>query len=410
MTSALLLCVLAMDGTQPAPVGADLLTPLHEGEARVWSEKPAGRVKAKAGRKTIDLGDGETVKFLDDNGGAGMGEDTVASIFARNIKMKLPNPQVITEERLHRSPDGRWAVFSALTTCGDFCYAAGWLFGPGLRLLLSKADFGTDVVAAWRPDGKEVAVGSRELFLVSLPDAQVIRANDFCAPAYSPDGRLFVRGCGASDAVFEWVRGGKPRKVLAARGKLPQSDPESPTDFGDPSPVSFEPDGSLVAEFFRGDDNVMRRLAFADIGKDGKSTPMSRPEAVDKAVAMILDEAIPALRAGRIARAQGDLTPAFARELAVAANTRGYRLYQAGKLDEAIAPFEAAAGLDVSYGMPRYNLARVYAQKGDAKDSVVYLRMLRVMGKPQRQRLEQARRDEAFKKISDNPEFESVFR
>ena len=59
--------------------------------------------------------------------------------------------------------------------------------------------------------------------------------------------------------------------------------------------------------------------------------------------------------------------------------------------------------------MPRYNAARVYAQKGNAKDSAIYLRMLKTMGKSQHERLQQAAKDPAFKPIADSPDFRAAF-
>jgi hypothetical protein len=391
MIALALLCTLAADAPFD-PLGAP-------GSGRVFAEKPGGKVAAKAGKKTLQLDDGERVKYIDDDGGAGMGTDTTAAAVARKAKLNVPNGQVIIEDRLHRSPDGKWGVFSATVSCGDFCYANGWLFGPGRRLRLSEQGFGTDVVAAWRSDGKEVAVGSRGLWLIALPEAKPVEESGYCAPAYNSEGRLFVRGCGSdSDAVFEWVPGGKPRQVLAGPGK-PYTVEDA--DLGDPPPVTFAADGTLTAVFEREGNNVERRLVIK---------PLKRPEAVDKALASLADSSVPPARARDLAIAQGEAAPAFAHELAVAANTRGYRLYQEGKLDDALPLFIAAATLDVTYGMPRYNLARLHAMKGDAKESGVYLNMLRIMGRPQRERLEQARKDEAFKKIAGTPEFEAAFR
>jgi hypothetical protein len=402
--------------------GPDLLARLSKDQGRVFSEKPGGVVKALGGGKASDLKDGDTVKYVDDNGGIGMGEDTVATVVARKKRIKVPNGQVILEDRLQRSPDRKWAVFSALTACGDFCYATGWLLGPDLRLRLSESGFGPDVVVAWRSDREEVAIGSRGLSLVSLTDAKVTTSNGYTSPAYGPDGRLYVRGKDKSDAVYEWVLGGTPRKVLAMAGAPPPS--ESEDDRGDPDPVTFAADGRLVATFQRGDDTRVRTLALTGGGAGGshgrgrsgagggsgtlEGTPAARPQAIEDTLALI-DNAAPAA-AAVTAMAAGERDPAFARELAVAANTRGYRLLQEGKLDDAIQLLEAAATLDTRYGMPRYNLARVHALKGNAKESVVYLHMLKIMGKAQRARLAHATEDDAFKKIADTEEFRALFK
>jgi hypothetical protein len=403
---------------EPARGGANLLAPLGKGQGRVFSDHPDGVVKAMAGSgpsapqgkgKPFELKDGEPIKFVDDNSGIDMGQETFAQVVARKKRLSVPNGQVIVEDRLRRSGDGKWAVFSAMVDCNDFCYANGWLLGAGWRLLLSARDFGPDVAVAWRADGKEVAVGSRGLWLVSLPDGQVIHADDVTAPAYGPDGRLFVRANReSSDAVLEWVRGGKPRKLVTMRGRPPLS--ESGFDAGDPLPVTFAADGSLTVEFERGDDTHVRAVAAADVGKLIDVTQPPHTPAVEKALALIVDPATTPAAAAAAASREGEASPPFAHELAVAANTRGYRLYQAGNLDDARVLFIAAAGLDVKYGMPRYNLARVYARKGNAQESITYLRMLTIMGKAQRARLQAAAKDDAFKAIADSDEFRALLK
>jgi hypothetical protein len=392
----------------PARKDRGLLAVLPEGQGRVFSDRANGTVVAKAGGKGVSLRDGDIVKFIEDNSGIGMGEDTFAEVILNGKKLTVPNQHLILEKRLERSPDGQWAVFSTYTSCVDFCYATGWLLGPAVRIRLSEHEFGPDLVVAWRKDGKQVAVGSRGLYLVSLPDGKVTDAREFTAPAYSPDGRLFVRGNGESDdAVYEWIPEGKPRKILAFRGSPPPM--ETDTDPGDPMPVTFARNGALTADFNRNLKSRLRTVAAADIGKnlDGTSTP--RPATLDKVLSLIEDPNSPPAAASAAALSECERSPAFAHELAVAANTRGYRLYQEGKLDEAIPLFDAAVSLDGKYGMPRYNLARIHALKGNAQESVVYLRMLRIMGKGQRARLEQARKDDAFKKIADSPEFRAIF-
>lgn len=404
----------------PGPVrgGPNLLAPLGEHQGRVFGDQPGGILKAVVGAKRLpppdtakpfELKDGEAIKFIDDNSGIEMGEETFAQVVARKKRVAVRNGHVILEDRLHRSGDGKWAVFSAMVDCTSYCYSNGWLFGAGLRLLLSENEFGVDVAVAWRPDGKEVAVGSHGLLLVSLPDGQITRSDEVTTPTYGPDGRLFVRSNRAdSDAVEEWVRGGKPRKLVTMRGRPPQA--ETGFDPGDPRPVTFADDGSMTVEFERGYDTHVRSVAAADIGKLIDVTQPPRPPEVEKALALIVDPATTPAAAAAAASREGEAAPPFAHELAVAANTRGYRLYQAGNLDDARVMFIAAAGLDVKYGMPRYNLARVYARKGDAKESLVYLRMLTIMGKAQRARLQAAAKDDAFKSMADSDEFRAIFK
>lgn len=123
----------------------------------------------------------------------------------------------------------------------------------------------------------------------------------------------------------------------------PQPEPEAYTTADDPAPVTFLADGKLVATFHREDDTWTRSLPLSDT--DTSNLILAKqPEDVDRSIATILDTSISAARAVEVATAQGQQTPRFERELAVAANTRGLRFYQAGKLEEGLALFIAAAG------------------------------------------------------------------
>jgi hypothetical protein len=122
--------------------------------------------------------------------------------------------------------------------------------------------------------------------------------------------------------------------------------------------------------------------------------------------APILDEATPPGKAAQLARDAAKLTDSGARhDFAVAANSRGHRLFQAGKCPDALPLFEAAAALDGKYGMPRYNAARCYALAGDAAGCNRLLGELKALGKSQKKRLVEAKKDEAFKKVWADPGF-----
>jgi len=124
---------------------------------------------------------------------------------------------------------------------------------------------------------------------------------------------------------------------------------------------------------------------------------------------MVLDDITPPDRPAEIARALvGKTDPRSTRELASGANTRGYRLYQQGKLDDALPLFVVAAELDHGYGMPRYNAARILALRGDLPGALKWLQELKAMGRSQRVRLAETRKDVAFKKIWDAPDFAAL--
>jgi hypothetical protein len=139
-------------------------------------------------------------------------------------------------------------------------------------------------------------------------------------------------------------------------------------------------------------------LAFAE-----GEIPPSGPEAV------VVDDKTAPAEAARLTRAAETLDAATRHRWAVAANTRGLRLFQAAKCEDALPLFEAAAALDKRYGMPRYNAARCFAQKGDAAAALRYLRELKALGKPQLDRLAQAQKDEAFAKITGDAGWQELF-
>lgn len=107
---------------------------------------------------------------------------------------------------------------------------------------------------------------------------------------------------------------------------------------------------------------------------------------------------------------QAEQTRASARDLARAANSRGYRLLTVEKLPERALPFfEYALKKDRTYGMPRYNAAKCYALRGDVDNSVKNLLELKRMGRGQRERLDYARKDDGFSKVREDSRFKAIF-
>ena len=198
--------------------------------------------------------DGTRVTVREEGYGVGQG-DARCEVEVADARGFFPNASVLTEERLHRSADRRWAVFHAVESCGDFCHAQVVLLGASgarRRLCGDEPCEGPEVVVAWRPDGREVAVGGWALRVVSLPSMEPREVPDgFTAPTYGPDGALYARHTGGDDAVYELPRNGTPRRVLGARGHVPGSTGEGA--FLAPMPVTFDHTGTvLCATFFRG--------------------------------------------------------------------------------------------------------------------------------------------------------------
>lgn len=124
----------------------------------------------------------------------------------------------------------------------------------------------------------------------------------------------------------------------------------------------------------------------------------------------ILDDAIDPQKAIELTKQAAEQFGHVAhRPIAVAANSRGHRLYQSNHFDDALQFFVVASSLDPTYGMPRYNAARIYAIKGDIETCVSYLLEIKKMGRGQSNRLNQARTDDGFKNAWDDPRFVSVF-
>jgi hypothetical protein len=292
----------------------------------VFSLVPGGTVTGLPGpgEQRVELQDGELVTFVRWAQGQDM-NDAVAVVVAREQKLIVPNEQLITENRLSRSPDGQWGVVVITQNCAESCHGVGWLLGPRLRLRFSTY-LGGEASIAWRPDGKEVAIDSQGLYVVSLPDAIVRVTFKFDSPSYSPDGRLMVHGRADPEAVQEWKPDTEPQPRLATDSLPPASRP-----MGRPS---------------------------ADVRS------LSARDPTEQVMIAILDESTPPALAVRLAWRNRRLPPAIAHQVARAANTRGYRLFRAGRLGQALRLFEAAAALDPRYVLPRASAAKIYALSG----------------------------------------------
>jgi hypothetical protein len=261
------------DAPPPAPVFS-LAAPLGEHVGVILAEQPGGTVSLHPeSGPDVALSDGERVNFVDDNVGVG-GGDATAVVEARGVRGNVPNARVVTEARLQRATTGGAMVFSAVFSCGDFCHGEVWLLhAEGQRTRITQ-NAGPSVVTAWRPDGARAAAGSGGLWVVTAADGHVETMGDYTAPAYAPDGALFVRGAGADDAVFALTDGAPPRRVFAPAGRVPRANPEVPRE--DPAPVAFEQEGAVLRATFTRAGN---RTVTARAGRDGRAVaaPRARP-------------------------------------------------------------------------------------------------------------------------------------
>ncbi|MBL8683904.1 MAG: hypothetical protein JNK05_32330 [Myxococcales bacterium] len=228
---------------------------LAEGEGVIMAASAGGVVRmTREGAPAVELRDGERVRVVTTAPGMGESEQNV-EVEVRSMRGSVPNTAVITEESLHRSSDGRWAIVHALESCGDFCHAQLTLLGPdGARRSLcgNEPCAGPELIVAFSPDGSAVAVGSDDLRVTTLSETTTRTVSGFGSPVYAPQGRLFARSLSETDdGVYEVVAAGDPRRVFAAPGRPPRQPadvPRSPLP-----PAVLEQNGTvLCADFFRG--------------------------------------------------------------------------------------------------------------------------------------------------------------
>ena len=108
------------------------------------------------------------------------------------------------------------------------------------------------------------------------------------------------------------------------------------------------------------------------------------------------------------------------RQCAGAVNTRGVHLFKVGKANQALKLHKAAAEMDYTYGLPRFNVAKIYAIKGDVENCVKYLQQLKDMQtdprldpaqqKYQAKPLKWALESPKFSEVRDDPRFQAIYR
>jgi hypothetical protein len=229
----------AAPAVAPPVAGPFLPAKISDQQGIAFAEFAGQAIEAKGpdgARFLIKVG---TVLVVDKAAELAMGDPDVATdeVTVAGKKLLVPSKSVIVESRLSRSLDGSAALFSVTDSCGDACHTLLFVVTPdGRRTKLG--DGVIDVVAAWRKDGKELAVGSGGLWIVSLPDLAVRTLGDYTAPAYGPDGTLFVRHHDGSG--FKLV-GEAAKRVFVAKKQPPAEEGDYGAD--DPSPPTFDAAG-----------------------------------------------------------------------------------------------------------------------------------------------------------------------
>lgn len=245
-------------GTSPLPIFSGALS---QDDWIVFTERPGASVTLRViaeGGGTLVVHEGERVRFHDEDSGLGEGV-TTATVSVRGVRGTIPNTSLLHENRLHRSPDGRWALFGAIRSCEGVCRSELWVLGAnGARLRLCPEDAPACGAAEhrvlWSPNGRTLVVSSGGLHLVDLTDGRVRSVPALVSPVFSPGGRLFARQHGPGGAVVEVTPVGPLRTVV----QLPNEHPSTEGDVA-PVPVVFEGVDRLCAVFLRGDDVHFRR-------------------------------------------------------------------------------------------------------------------------------------------------------
>jgi hypothetical protein len=223
----------------PAAATSFIPAKLDEKKGIAFAETQGGTVEGKgADGAKVPIKDGTLldvaeVKEADMSSGP---DPASVDVTIGGKTVSVPAANVLLESTLTRSADNKFAVFTFIDSCGDLCHTMLFvLSAEGKRAKLG--DGVADRVVAWRKDGKELAVGSGTLWLVALPDLTVKNIENYTAPAYAPDGTLYVRDQAGS--AFTLAADGKAKRVW--KNKQKREEDEYGAD--DPGPVEFDSTG-----------------------------------------------------------------------------------------------------------------------------------------------------------------------
>ena len=224
-------------GSPPAAAGAAFFPDkLAEKQGVILADTRGGTVEGIADGTVVDIGEMNEAMM-------GSEESSTAAVTANGRTVKVPMIHLLREASIQRSSDGKFAVLSQIESCGDLCHSMHFIVAAdGRRVRLG--DGVADIVVAWKKDGTEVAVGSGHLWIVALDDLTVRNVESYTAPAYGPDGTLYVRDHDGS--AFIVAGAAAPRRVWKAPPVEPSGDDEYGAD--DPDPVRFDDRGKPIYE------------------------------------------------------------------------------------------------------------------------------------------------------------------
>jgi hypothetical protein len=217
----------------PAPVASLLPAKIGKDKGIVFADKQGGTVESLADGTEVDV-----VSVHEAEMGVAAASTVEVKVSGKHIK--LPIDRVLREDALTRAADGKLAVFHTISACGDACHTALFVIAAdGRRVKLG--DGAVDVATAWRPDGQQVAIGSGELWIVDLPSLAVQHLDKYTAPAYAPDGKLYVRDQDGSG--FAMAADNTAKRVHKAKHSHGGDGDEG--GGGDPAPATFDATGKI---------------------------------------------------------------------------------------------------------------------------------------------------------------------
>jgi hypothetical protein len=224
-----------IDAAPPAAKTELLPAKIEDKHGIVFSEKQGEQVTATVKGQSVMIPDGTNVEIVGEKEAmAESGEDTSVTVKYEGKEVELATDRVLVEGALQRSPDGKHAVFTVITTCGDLCHSSIYLISAdGERTKLGEG--GPDSHVAWATD--KVAVGNHGLWVATLADHKVENPEGYTSPSFAPDGTLYVRDFDGSAFKREG-----DKFVLAKKVKKKQLSPDEEMREEDPVPVTFDGD------------------------------------------------------------------------------------------------------------------------------------------------------------------------